>query len=284
MKIIDAHIHFSNIRSFHETANQQSHVDYSKSGIVKEFSEAGVVLGIGMGLTETKGMGFPDPEAMTPMGLDLETELPNNIVYCAGINPYSLNDQSLILLEKELQKPNVVGLKIYLGYYPFYAYDEVYHPVYELAEKYDVPVVFHTGDTYSERGLLKFSHPLTLDEVAVRYRNIRFIMAHFGDPWVLTGAEVVYKNSNMYADLSGLIVGTEKELKSYSEGRFLDHLRHALVYCDHYDRLLFGTDWPLAPVKPYIEFVKNLIPERFHEDVFFNNALKVFPRLRNIID
>ncbi len=284
MKIIDAHIHFSNIRSFHETANQQSHVDYSKSGIVKEFSEAGVVLGIGMGLTETKGIGFPDPEAMTPMGLDLETELPNNIVYCAGINPYSLNDQSLILLEKELQKPNVVGLKIYLGYYPFYAYDEVYHPVYELAEKYDVPVVFHTGDTYSERGLLKFSHPLTLDEVAVRYRNIRFIMAHFGDPWVLTGAEVVYKNSNMYADLSGLIVGTEKELKSYSEGRFLDHLRHALVYCDHYDRLLFGTDWPLAPVKPYIEFVKNLIPERFHEDVFFNNALKVFPRLRNIID
>ncbi|MES1045164.1 TatD family hydrolase [Heyndrickxia sp. FSL K6-6286] len=284
MKIIDSHIHFSNIRSFHETANQQSHVDYSKSGIVKEFSEAGVVLGIGMGLTETKGIGFPDPEAMTPMGLDLETELPNNIVYCAGINPYSLNDQSLILLEKELQKPNVVGLKIYLGYYPFYAYDEVYHPVYELAEKYDVPVVFHTGDTYSERGLLKFSHPLTLDEVAVRYRNIRFIMAHFGDPWVLTGAEVVYKNSNMYADLSGLIVGTEKELKSYSEGRFLDHLRHALVYCDHYDRLLFGTDWPLAPVKPYIEFVKNLIPERFHEDVFFNNALKVFPRLRNIID
>ncbi|WP_440706316.1 amidohydrolase family protein [Heyndrickxia oleronia] len=284
MKIIDAHIHFSNIRSFHETANQQSHVDYSKSGIVKEFSEAGVVLGIGMGLTETKGIGFPDPEAMTPMGLDLETELPNNIVYCAGINPYSLNDQSLILLEKELQRPNVVGLKIYLGYYPFYAYDEVYHPVYELAEKYDVPVVFHTGDTYSERGLLKFSHPLTLDEVAVRYRNIRFIMAHFGDPWVLTGAEVVYKNSNMYADLSGLIVGTEKELKSYSEGRFLDHLRHALVYCDHYDRLLFGTDWPLAPVKPYIEFVKNLIPERFHEDVFFNNALKVFPRLRNIID
>ena len=284
MKIIDAHIHFSNIRSFHETANQQSHVDYSKSGIVKEFSEAGVVLGIGMGLTETKGIGFPDPEAMTPMGLDLETELPNNIVYCAGINPYSLNDQSLIFLEKELQKPNVVGLKIYLGYYPFYAYDEVYHPVYELAEKYDVPVVFHTGDTYSERGLLKYSHPLTLDEVAVRYRNIRFIMAHFGDPWVLTGAEVVYKNSNMFADLSGLIVGTEKELKSYSEGRFLDHLRHALVYCDHYDRLLFGTDWPLAPVKPYIEFVKNLIPERFHEDVFFNNALKVFPRLRNIID
>ncbi|MFB7304205.1 amidohydrolase family protein [Heyndrickxia sporothermodurans] len=281
MNIIDAHIHFSNIRSFHETAKEQSFVDYSKKGIINEFEEAGVVLGIGMGLTETYGMGFPDPKTSTPMGLDLESSLPNNIVYCAGINPYTLNNETLVLLENELQKDNVVGIKIYLGYYPFYAYDEIYHPVYALAEKYDVPVVFHTGDTYSERGLLKYSHPLTLDEVAVRFRKVRFVMAHFGDPWVLTGAEVVYKNSNMFADLSGLIVGTEIELMSYSEGRFLDHLRHALVYCDHYDRLLFGTDWPLAPIKPYIKFIQQLIPKKYHEDVFYNNAVKVFPKIKN---
>ncbi|MBL5767060.1 amidohydrolase [Heyndrickxia sporothermodurans] len=281
MNIIDAHIHFSNIRSFHETAKEQSFVDYSKKGIINEFEEAGVVLGIGMGLTETYGMGFPDPKTSTPMGLDLDSSLPNNIVYCAGINPYTLNNETLVLLENELQKDNVVGIKIYLGYYPFYAYDEIYHPVYALAEKYDVPVVFHTGDTYSERGLLKYSHPLTLDEVAVRFRKVRFVMAHFGDPWVLTGAEVVYKNSNMFADLSGLIVGTEIELMSYSEGRFLDHLRHALVYCDHYDRLLFGTDWPLAPIKPYIKFIQQLIPKKYHEDVFYNNAVKVFPKIKD---
>ncbi|GIN85741.1 hypothetical protein J6TS2_21270 [Heyndrickxia sporothermodurans] len=283
MKIIDAHIHFSNICSFHETAEKQSFVSYSKEGLLKEFEESDVILGIGMGLTETKGIGFPDPEAKTPMGLDLDPTLPKNIVYSVGINPYTVNDSSLISLEEELKKDKVVGIKIYLGYYPFYAYDEIYHPIYVLAEKYNLPVVFHTGDTYSERGLLKYSHPLTLDEVAVRYRNVRFIMAHFGDPWVLTGAEVVYKNSNMYADLSGLIVGTEKELKNYSEGRFLDHLRHALVYCDHYDRLLFGTDWPLAPIKPYIEFIQQLIPKKFHEDVFFNNALRVFPKIRKWI-
>lgn len=281
MKIIDAHIHFSNIGSFHKTAEEQSFVDYSKKGIMNEFKEAGVVLGIGMGLTETLEIGFPDPKSNTPMGLDLDASLPNNIVYCAGVNPYTLSNETLVLLENELQKDNVVGIKIYLGYYPFYAYDEIYHPVYALAEKYDVPVVFHTGDTYSERGLLKYSHPLTLDEVAVRFRNVRFVMAHFGDPCVLTGAEVVYKNANMFADLSGLIVGTEEELTSYSEGRFLDHLRHALVYCDHYDRLLFGTDWPLAPIKPYIKFIQQLIPEKYHKDVFYNNALKVFPKIKN---
>lgn len=280
MKIIDAHMHLSNIKSFYETAEKLSFVDYSNKGIVKEYEEANVVLGIGMGVTETENMGFPDYEATTPMGLDLETDIPANIVYCAGVNPYDLNQDALARLEEEVQKPYVVGIKIYLGYYPFYAYDEVYNPVYRLAAKYQLPVVFHTGDTYSERGFLKYSHPLAIDEVAVKNRDVNFMMAHFGDPWTITGAEIIYKNPNVFADLSGLIVGTEDDLKQKSEGRFLDHLRHALVFADSYDKLLFGTDWPLIPIAPYIEFIKNLIPEEFHEQVFYNTALKVFPKIK----
>lgn len=280
MKIIDAHIHFSNIQSFHQTAKELSYVDYSYDGYVKEYNEANVVLSIAMGVTETSGMGFPDYGAKTPMGIDLTEAIPENMVYCPGINPYDLSEETLDKLEMEIQKPQAVGMKIYLGYYPFYAYDEVYEPVYALAEKYGLPIVFHTGDTYSERGLLKYAHPLTIDEVAVKHRKVNFMMAHFGDPWTLTGAELIYKNSNVFADLSGLIVGTEKELKKHSEGRFLDHLRHALVFSNSYDKLLFGTDWPLAPIGPYIEFIKALIPEEHHEDVFYNTALKVFPKIK----
>lgn len=279
MKIIDAHMHLSNIEEFKRTAEELSFVDYSNQGIVEEYKRNNVVLGIGMGLTETEKNGFPDTSASTPMGLDLEAQLPANIVYCAGVNPYQLDDEALQRLEQELQKPEVVGIKIYLGYYPFYAYDDVYQPVYELAKSYQLPVVFHTGDTYSERGLLKYSHPLTLDEVAVAHREINFMMAHFGDPWVLDGAEVLYKNRNMYADLSGLIVGDSKHVQRMKDEPF-QHLRHALVYCDHYEKFLFGTDWPLVQVGPYIEFVKELIPAEFHEDVFYNTAVKLFPKIK----
>lgn len=282
-KIIDAHIHLSNIQSFKETAQLLSKVDYSLAGIQAEMEAANIVLAIGMGVTETAKMGFPDYEANTPMGLDLGDTLPRTIVYCAGINPYKLGTAAIAELEREIQKDNVVGIKIYLGYYPFYAYDQVYDPVYELAEKYDLPVVFHTGDTYSERGLLKYSHPLAIDEVAVKYRKIRFMMAHFGDPWTLTGAEILYKNRNVYADLSGLVVGARKELEQAQQGIFLQHLRHALVYSNSYDKLLFGTDWPLAPFGPYIEFIQNLIPEMYHEDVFYNTALKVFPKIKKFL-
>lgn len=285
MKIIDAHMHLSKIEEFKRTAAEKSYVDYSVAGILQEYAENGVVLGIGMGLTETQPDGFPDAEAVTPMGLDLTTELPPQLVYCLGINPFKLDDAAIAQLEKDLQKPNVVGLKIYLGYYPFYAYDRVYDPVYELAARYQVPVVFHSGDTYSERGLLKYSHPLTLDEVAVKHRDVTFMMAHFGDPWVLDGAEVVYKNRNMFADLSGLMVGDAANCQRLADSPlFFAHLRHALPYCDHYDKFLFGTDWPLAPVKPYIEFVQGLIPAEYHEDVFYKTALKVFPKIKPLVE
>ncbi|MBP3038971.1 amidohydrolase [Bacillaceae bacterium Marseille-Q3522] len=283
MKIIDAHMHFSKIKSFQQTAEELSHVNYSGKGINKEYEEANVVLGIGMGLTETDKMGFPDYHTATPMGLDLEEKLPHNLVYCAGVNPYDLGEEAIERLRQEVQKPYVVGIKIYLGYYPFYAYDDVYEPVYQLAEEFQLPVVYHTGDTYSERGFLKYSHPLAIDEVAVTHRKVNFMMAHFGDPWTLTGAEIIYKNSNVYADLSGLLVGTEKDLLRHRDDRFHDHLRHALVFADSYDKLLFGTDWPLIPVAPYISFIKSIIPEEFHQAVFYDTAIKLFPKIKPLL-
>ncbi|WP_078380270.1 amidohydrolase family protein [Sutcliffiella halmapala] len=283
MKIIDAHVHFSNIGSFHDTANRLSQLSYSYEGLLQEWKENNVVAGVAMGVTETIHNNFPDYESQTPMGLDLADSVPRNLVHCVGINPFKMDERNKRELELDLQKSNVVGIKIYLGYYPFYAYDEVYTPVYQLAAKYQVPVVFHTGDTYSERGLLKYSHPLTLDEVAVNYRDINFVMAHFGDPWVLDGAEVVYKNRNMFADLSGLIVGTEAEINRHRKTRFLNHLLHALDYCDHYEKLMFGTDWPLISTGSYITFIKEIIPEKYHQAVFFDTALKVFPKLRGFL-
>ncbi|MCT8137932.1 amidohydrolase family protein [Anaerobacillus sp. CMMVII] len=285
MKIIDAHMHFSKIESFQKTAKDRSHIDYTYEGLLQEYRDANVVLGIGMGVTEQQLGGFPDSSAPTPMGLDMLKDEHTRIVYCPGVNPYSLGTAELLALEAELTSQRVVGIKIYLGYYPYYAYDKIYGPVYELAAAYNVPVVFHCGDTYSERGLLKYSHPLTLDEVAVQNRNVTFMMAHFGDPWVLDGAEVVYKNSNMYADLSGLIVGDRQEVKRISNTpHFYDHLRHAITFCDHYEKLLFGTDWPLVQVQPYIEFIKTFIPDQYVEDVFYNNALKVFPKLKSFLE
>ena len=80
----------------------------------------------------------------------------------------------------------------------------------------------------------------------------------------MDAAEVVAKNPNVYADLSGLVVGDPQKFDRFlNEPLFMDHFRRALVYADNYEKMLFGTDWPLAPIDVYIDFIKHLIPEKY---------------------
>ncbi|MTI71790.1 MAG: amidohydrolase [Firmicutes bacterium] len=288
MKIIDAHIHFSDIQSFKNTANNISYVDYSTEGFKTECKENNVKLGIGMGVTENTKGGFPDFSAPNPMTNNLEKKKPKKLAHCIGINPVKLKGYDRIKelnnIENSLKDNEVVGIKIYAGYYPYYVYDTVYDPIYKLAEKYKIPVVIHGGDTYSERARLKFSHPLSVDEVAVRYKKVDFIICHFGDPAITNAAGVVAKNSNVYSDLSGLIVGDENKVnKRINQRLFIEHIKRGIVYVDDYSKFLYGSDWPLVKMKPYINFIKEIIPKEYHEDVFYRNALKVFKRLKYYI-
>jgi hypothetical protein len=51
----------------------------------------------------------------------------------------------------------------------------------------------HTGDTYSTIAKVKYAHPLLIDDVAVDHRDVKFVLAHFGNPWLLDTAEVSTK-------------------------------------------------------------------------------------------
>ncbi len=85
-------------------------------------------------------------------------------------------------VEAALEQGKVKALKCYLGYLPFGPEHEARRPYYELARKYKIPVIFHTGDTYSRKARVKLAHPLGVDEVAVAYPDVRFVLAHLGNP------------------------------------------------------------------------------------------------------
>jgi hypothetical protein len=272
MKIIDAHIHFSNIGVFEDTAEIYSGAQYSGTGLLAECAANNITGLVAMGLTETVRYGFPDNEIPSPMGCDLPGA-PDFLKICFGINPHKIDLRKL-----ESLMPDTAGIKIYAGYYHFDVYDPVYDPVYRLAAKYNKPVVIHTGDTYSERGLIKYSHPLHVDQLAYNYRDVDFIIAHIGTPWVMDACEVVYKNRNVYTDMSGLLTGEPAEIINVTENEPLicDIYRQGLMYLNSYKKVLFGTDWPLTAMKPYIEFCKTLVPEENWPEVFYDNAAALF--------
>ena len=56
----------------------------------------------------------------------------------------------------------------------------------------------------------------------------------------------------------------------------MEALRTWMGYLHEYEDILFGTDWPLANLKEYIEFVKRLVPEKYWEKVFFDNADRIY--------
>lgn len=284
MKIIDAHMHFSVIGNFVETAaNINCECDIPT--LKREFEKCGVVLGVGMGVDPSNMVeGSINPQIITH-GF---TKFPPYLAQCLGIATDMITaenrEQTLAAYEKLLQEPSSLGFKIYAGYQHYFVDDEIYHPFFKMAEKYDVPVVIHTGDTASSHGKLKYAHPLTVDEAAVDFPKVRFVIAHCGNPWIIDATEVAMKNPNVYLDMSGLIEGLVDSTEFLRErAGYIEHLKTWLNYMDRYDKVMYGSDWPLADMKNYIEIIKAVIPKKYHQAVFYDNALNVFRKLKDYL-
>jgi hypothetical protein len=220
------------------------------------------------------------PKGLTAFG-DVETEhdlRSRGVFNCVGLTARV----DAAALEKKLRSGLYRCIKIYLGYVPQYAYDPHYEPAYRLAEKYDVPVIFHTGDTYSGKALLKYAQPLTIDEVAVKHPKTRFVIAHCGNPWIEDAAELAYKNDNVYLDGSGLAIGDLDKKPEWTEEYFVKPLRWVFGFLENPRKLMYGTDWPLVPMGPYFRAFKRAIPREHWQAVFHDNAARVFNVDKNI--
>ncbi|MEG2173961.1 MAG: amidohydrolase family protein [Oscillospiraceae bacterium] len=288
MDIIDAHLHMRQHENFDNLCRASGH-ENSLAHVQQSFDSLHVRGCVVM------GSAFPADDPTQPglfdLGIPVDIEhynYPRGIGFCIGIVPEGLTaplrERTLAHYEHAAACPACVGFKIYLGYHHFYADDPIYHPVYELALRLGLPVVFHTGDTASSTGRLRFSHPLTVDEVAVRYPSLCIVLAHFGNPWMAEAAEVAKKNHNVYVDLSGLAVGVPDvpDFRRRYAG-YIGLLETWLGYLDRYDHVLYGTDWPLVNMAIYQALISSLIPEEKQECVFYQNALTVFERLRPLL-
>jgi predicted TIM-barrel fold metal-dependent hydrolase len=195
-------------------------------------------------------------------------------------DPTRTDPEHLRRVDAALATGQVRALKGYLGYLHYGPDHAGYRPYYERAERHGVPVVFHTGDTYSPRAKLRFAQPLLVDEVAVDHPQVRFVLAHFGNPWLTDAAEVVYKNVNVWADLSGLVVGDETgftaEERRDAQSDAAAAVARAFRYAERPNRFLYGSDWPLAPMSAYRDFIRAALPAVYHPLVFEDNARSLF--------
>jgi predicted TIM-barrel fold metal-dependent hydrolase len=202
-------------------------------------------------------------------------------LFAIGVaDPGRTDREHLGRVDRALAEGRVRALKGYLGYLHCGPEDPGYAPYCELAARYRLPFIFHTGDTYSPLAKLRYAHPLLVDEVAVDHPRVQFVLAHLGNPWLTEAAEVVYKNVNVWADLSGLAVGDAASFAAEERRELLAEttaaLRRAFRYAERPNRFLYGSDWPLAPMAAYRDFIRSAIPEIHHAQVFDENTRTLF--------
>lgn len=204
-------------------------------------------------------------------------EIPNvpgvKVIACAA----ATESLDFAKLASAVKAKKIGCIKIYLGYVHKWATDKMYRPYYKFAEKHQIPVVFHTGDTLDKMGKVKYADPLTIDEIAVDYPKVTFVLAHVGNPWISSAAEVVYKNDNVYADVSALLLGDISKLSAeVVEEMVVKPLHHFYLFVENPKKILFGTDYPDVAIGPYMKAVQRAIPEEHWHDVFYANAARVF--------
>jgi L-fuconolactonase len=115
-----------------------------------------------------------------------------------------------------------------------------------------------------------------------------FILDHLGKPDIKSGSINDFKKNidklaafpNVVAKLSGLI--TEADWKGWTPENISPYIEHA-VHCFGYDRLMFGSDWPVLLLagtwQQWLtglqEILRNCNTTEFQK-IFYKNAIKIY--------
>lgn len=270
-EIIDAHLHLSGRRDDALVRfAEMNGLSYTLVGLLDSMSRNRVSHGLLLSPPLEGGGILPNQDVIR-----LCHESGGRLSPVITVEPTAKEVKAAVALARR-NRSEVKAFKVRLGYVKSPADSPVFSDLYDYAESEGLPVLFHTGDTASDTGDLALSHPLTLDRLANKRGELVIVLCHFGNPWFVDAAELIYKHANVYADISGLTTGGG----AYAE-KFLDWLARrvseAIYFAGGPDKVIFGTDYPVTAYGDALELVKRLdIDEGDKEMILWRNAKRVF--------
>ena len=292
MKIIDAHMHYFNIEGFDELAKLADH-ENSRKGWQDICEANGIVFSVAMGNSDDAPCRFG---GVVPRLINLGGEpfcetpynQPDNVGYCLGVDSEAITPENAEKTAQEFEyylqrDPHCVGIKFYMGYQNVYLYDARHEPLFELAKAYDVPVAMHSGETANHHGRLRYAHPLTVDEAAGEHPDVRFVICHVGNPWIPDAIEVASKNENVFIDFSGLWEHRLTPKREREIAAFRQYVRMWLEYHELWDKIMYGSDWPLVNIPDNIRNLGKIVPEEHWNEFYYENALRVYSRIQKLV-
>ena len=156
--------------------------------------------------------------------------------------------------------------------------DPACFPLFELAQRYDIPVFFHTGldgpnpqGSFAPKFRLSLSDPLLLEEVAIRFPRLKIVIMHMGWPFFDHALFMLYAYENVYVDTATV---------SWILGKNLfNRMLEEAVETVGSDRILFGSDqmvWPQM-ITPAIESIRDarFLSDQDKQNILGDNARRL---------
>jgi hypothetical protein len=171
---------------------------------------------------------------------------PERLIGFMSIHPYDAG--CLAEFERCRTDLGLRGVKLAANYQNFDPLEPRALAIYERAQKFGLPILFHQGTSPVREAPIRLAYPLLMDEIAIRYPDLKIIMAHMGHPWQAETCVVIRKHPNVYADISG---------NFYRPFSFWEQLVKAAEW-NVLHKLLLGSDYPITTIAETIQALRQV--------------------------
>lgn len=185
-------------------------------------------------------------------------------------------------LERAVTKLGLKGFKAFAPLVDVPLSDKQLFPVYEVAEHYGIPILFHFGILGGPGGIAHHQNisPMSIHDAAKAFPGLPFIVPHFGCGFPQEALFLAWACPNVYLDTSG-------------SNQWMRFMPYPLTPRDMFlkikqtigtKRLLFGTDamtFPRGVVQAYLDSqLRDCVELGFSEeevdDIFYANAARLY--------
>ncbi len=194
---------------------------------------------------------------------------PDVLIPFASVDPHK--GKLAVREARELIAAGVRGFKFHPNTQAFWPGDRDHYPLYEVIAEARLIALFHSGTTGIGAGLpggggirLKYSNPMSVDDVAADFPELDIILAHPSFPWQDEALAIAVHKPNVYIDLSGWS-------PKYFPQNLIQYTNTLLR-----DKMLFGSDYPLiTPDRWLADFEKLPIRDEVRPLVLKENAARL---------
>jgi len=227
---------------------------------IEDMERAGVEQSVVVAIDAETTIGYKLPNEVIA---DAVSQYPTRLIGFAGVDPRK-GKMAVSELRMAVEELGMRGVKIMPHLHDVRPNDPIMYPLYEVAQKLSVPVLFHSGTQYHRGTRLRCCRPADIDDVAVDFPDLSLIIAHFGWPWMGEALALAMRHPNVYINVAGWAPKRyPEELIKYLNGPVRK-------------KALFGSDYPLVSRERIMRELRELpLKPGVLEDLTVNNPSRL---------